>query len=110
MPTGRAGAACLAGTRQAAGGAAMQRSTERILTTHTGSLPRPPEIAELLRALDAGEPVDRAAFEARVREAVADVVRRQVEAGIDVVSDGEQGKPGYATYSKDRVTGFGRQS
>src|SRR5947209_2609831 len=88
----------------------MQRSTERILTTHTGSLPRPPEIAEQLRSLDAGESVDREAFEARVRDAVADVVRGQVEAGIDVISDGEQGKPGYATYIKDRVTGFGGRS
>jgi 5-methyltetrahydropteroyltriglutamate--homocysteine methyltransferase len=88
----------------------MKRSTERILTTHTGSLPRPADLVELLRKAEAGERGDRAAFDARVRAAVAEAVRRQVEAGVDVVSDGEQGKPGYATYIKDRVTGFGGQS
>ncbi len=88
----------------------MKRSTERILTTHTGSLPRPPDLVELLRRAEAGERGDRAAFDARVRAAVAEAVRRQTEAGIDVVNDGEQGKPGYATYIKDRVTGFGGQS
>jgi 5-methyltetrahydropteroyltriglutamate--homocysteine methyltransferase len=88
----------------------MERSTERILTTHTGSLPRPPELVELLRRREAGGPGDPAAFGAAVRAAVTGVVRRQVEAGLDVINDGEQGKPGYATYVKDRVTGFGGQS
>src|SRR5438552_1124566 len=88
----------------------MKRSTNRILTTHTGSLPRPPELAALLRAADAGEPVDRNEFEHQVRAAVAETVRKQVETGIDVVNDGEMGKPGYATYIKDRVSGFGGQS
>jgi 5-methyltetrahydropteroyltriglutamate--homocysteine methyltransferase len=88
----------------------MKRSNGRILTTHTGSLPRPPDLVELLRQREAGEPVDGAAFGRRVRAAVAEVVRAQAAAGLDVVNDGEQGKPGYATYIKDRVTGFGGQS
>lgn len=62
---------------------------------------------ELLRRSEAGE---RTSFDRRVREAVADVVQRQQEAGLDILNDGEQGKPGYATYIKDRVTGFGGQS
>ena len=88
----------------------MKRSTDRILTTHTGSLPRPADLAATLEALDAGTAVDSAAFEARVRRAVVDVVRMQVEAGVDVVSDGEQGKVGYSTYVRHRLTGFGGQS
>jgi 5-methyltetrahydropteroyltriglutamate--homocysteine methyltransferase len=88
----------------------MKRSTDRILTTHTGSLPRPADLTTLLEALDAGTLPDAAAFTARVRRAVADVVRQQIEAGIDVVNDGEQGKVGYSTYVRHRLTGFGGQS
>ena len=88
----------------------MKRSTERILTTHTGSLPRPSDLTAMLEALDAGNAPDTAAFEARVRRAVADVVRQQVDAGVDVVSDGEQGKVGYSTYVRHRLTGFGGES
>ena len=88
----------------------MKQSTERILTTHTGSLPRPHDLTALLEALDAGTVGDAAAFEARVRQAVADVVRQQVRTGIDVVNDGEQGKVGYSTYVRHRLTGFGGQS
>jgi len=88
----------------------VKHSTDRILTTHTGSLPRPPDLTALLEALDDGAAIDAAAFEARVRRAVADVVRRQVEAGVDVVSDGEQGKVGYSTYVRHRLTGFGGRS
>jgi 5-methyltetrahydropteroyltriglutamate--homocysteine methyltransferase len=88
----------------------MKRSTERILTTHTGSLPRPPDLTAMLEALDGGGAFDEAAFEARVRRAVAEIVRRQVEAGVDVVNDGEQGKVGYSTYVRHRLTGFGGQS
>ncbi|HWO72186.1 MAG TPA: cobalamin-independent methionine synthase II family protein [Dehalococcoidia bacterium] len=84
----------------------MKRSTDRILTTHTGSLPRPPDLIEMLRKADAGEPVDQAAFQRRVREAVAEAVRLQRQAGIDIINDGEEGKPGYSTYIKDRCTGF----
>ncbi|HEY7648847.1 MAG TPA: cobalamin-independent methionine synthase II family protein [Methylomirabilota bacterium] len=88
----------------------MKRSTERILTTHTGSLPRPDDLRALLETLDGGGPLDAAAFGARVRRAVADIVRKQVEAGLDVVNDGEQGKVGYSTYVRHRLTGFGGQS
>jgi 5-methyltetrahydropteroyltriglutamate--homocysteine methyltransferase len=85
----------------------MHRSTERFLTTHTGSLPRPESLIRAMYAKEEGVPVDRAALAAQVREAVADVVRRQVEAGIDLVNDGEMSKPSYATYVKDRLAGFG---
>ena len=88
----------------------MKRSTERILTTHTGSLPRPPDLTTMLEALDSGNAPDPTAFEARVRRAVADVVRQQLDAGVDVVSDGEQGKVGYSTYVRHRLTGFGGES
>jgi 5-methyltetrahydropteroyltriglutamate--homocysteine methyltransferase len=88
----------------------MKRSTERILTTHTGSLPRPPDLASLLEKLDAGTEPDPRAFEARVRQAVAEVVRMQVKAGVDIVNDGEQGKVGYSTYVRHRLTGFGGKS
>ena len=88
----------------------MQRSTERILTTHTGSLPRPMDLTTTLEALDAGTLPDPAVFEARVRHAVAEVVRKQVEAGVDIINDGEQGKVGYSTYVRHRLTGFTGQS
>jgi 5-methyltetrahydropteroyltriglutamate--homocysteine methyltransferase len=88
----------------------MQRSTERILTTHTGSLPRPLDLAATLQALDAGTTPDPAAFDARVQRAVAEVVRQQVEAGVDIINDGEQGKVGYSTYVKHRLTGFEGES
>jgi len=85
----------------------MVRSTERFLTTHTGSLPRSEELVRIMYAKEEGVPVDPAALAARVRTAVADVVRKQIEAGIDVVNDGEMSKPSYATYVKDRLEGFG---
>jgi 5-methyltetrahydropteroyltriglutamate--homocysteine methyltransferase len=88
----------------------MKRSTERILTTHTGSLPRARDLMADLEALDSGTPIDTAAFEARVRRAVADIVRQQVAVGVDIVNDGEQGKVGYSTYVRHRLTGFGGQS
>jgi 5-methyltetrahydropteroyltriglutamate--homocysteine methyltransferase len=88
----------------------MKRSTERILTTHTGSLPRPMDLTATLEALDAGTTPDFEVFDTRVRRAVAEIVRQQVQAGVDIVSDGEQGKVGYSTYVKHRLTGFGGQS
>jgi 5-methyltetrahydropteroyltriglutamate--homocysteine methyltransferase len=88
----------------------MKRSTERILTTHTGSLPRPDDLTAMLEALDTGTPPDPAAFDARVRRAVEDVVREQLSAGVDVVNDGEQGKVGYSTYVRHRLAGFGGRS
>ena len=84
----------------------MQRSADRILTTHTGSLPRPPDLAETLQALDAGSLPDPASFQARVRQAVAEIVQRQAAAGVDILNDGEQGKVGYSTYVRHRLTGF----
>jgi 5-methyltetrahydropteroyltriglutamate--homocysteine methyltransferase len=85
----------------------MKRSVERFLTTHTGSLPRPDDLLRMMYAKEEGVPVDRAALAARVREAVAEAVKRQIEAGIDLVGDGELSKPSYATYIKDRLDGFG---
>ena len=85
----------------------MKRSTQRFLTTHTGSLPRPDDLIRMMYAKEEGVPVDGAALAARVREAVAAVVRKQVDAGIDLVNDGEMSKPSYATYVKDRLEGFG---
>jgi 5-methyltetrahydropteroyltriglutamate--homocysteine methyltransferase len=84
----------------------MKRSTDRILTTHTGSLPRPTDLVDMLRKLDSHEALDEAAFQQRVRVAVAETVERQRQAGIDVLNDGEEGKVGYSTYIKDRCTGF----
>ena len=88
----------------------MKRSTDRILTTHTGSLPRPADLAEMLKQLDARQPIDQAAFQKRVREAVAETVALQRKSGIDVLNDGEEGKVGYSTYIKDRCTGFEGES
>ena len=85
----------------------MKRSTERFLTTHTGSLPRPADLIRMMFAKEEGVPVDPVALAERVRAAVAEVVGKQVEAGIDLVNDGEMSKPSYATYVKDRLTGFG---
>src|SRR5712691_6321897 len=85
----------------------MKRSAERFLTTHTGSLPRPADLIRMMFAKEEGVPVDAAALATRVRAAVAEVVARQVEAGIDLVNDGEMSKPSYATYVKDRLAGFG---
>ncbi len=85
----------------------MKRSTERFLTTHTGSLPRPDDLIRMMYAKEEGVPVDPAALAARVKSAVAEVVGKQVKAGVDVVNDGEMSKPSYATYVKDRLAGFG---
>ena len=85
----------------------MIRSTERFLTTHTGSLPRPDDLIRMMYAKEEGVPIDRAGLAARVRSAVADVVKKQADAGIDLLNDGELSKPSYATYVKDRLAGFG---
>ena len=84
----------------------MKQSTDRILTTHTGSLPRPAAVADLLFAKERGDAVDAATFDRTIADAVTDAVKRQVAIGIDVVSDGEMSKISYATYIKDRITGF----
>jgi 5-methyltetrahydropteroyltriglutamate--homocysteine methyltransferase len=87
----------------------VKRSTERFLTTHTGSLPRPEDLVRMMYAREEGVPVDRAALGSRIRSAVEEVVGKQVRAGVDIVNDGEMPKPSYATYVKDRLSGFGGQ-
>jgi len=84
----------------------MKRSTDRIITTHTGSLPRPGDLVELLNAKEIGEDYDRDAFARRVRRSVAEVVRRQLETGIDVVGDGEHSKVNFRAYARDRLAGL----
>jgi 5-methyltetrahydropteroyltriglutamate--homocysteine methyltransferase len=84
----------------------VQRSTERILTTHTGSLPRPPALLEALQKRDHGER-DGSALAGQVRDAVQEIVGRQAAAGVTVVNDGEASKIGYSTYVKERLDGFG---
>ena len=84
----------------------MKTSTDRILTTHVGSLPRPDDLVALLHKKDRGEPYDEAEFDAIATKSVDDVVARQVKIGIDLVSDGEMSKISYATYLKDRLNGF----
>ena len=85
----------------------MQKSTERFLTTHTGSLPRPDDLIRMMYAKEEGVPVDAPALNSRIRAAVAEVVRKQADAGVDLINDGEMSKPSYATYIKDRLNGFG---
>ena len=85
----------------------MKRSTERFLTTHTGSLPRPDDLIRMMYAKEEGVPVAGDALAERVRTAVAEVVKKQADAGVDLVNDGELSKPSYATYIKDRLNGFG---
>ena len=84
----------------------MKRSTERILTTHVGSLPRPDDIREMNDAKVGGRPVDQSAWRARVKAAVAEVVRLQAEAGVDIVNDGELSKSSWSSYVNERLTGF----
>jgi len=84
----------------------MKRSTDRILTTHAGSLPRPGDLLELIQAKATGRAYDPEAFAARVRRAVGDIVGKQTELGVDVVDDGEMGKPGFIPYVNERLSGF----
>lgn len=84
----------------------MKRSMNRILTTHVGSLPRPQNVVDMLFAQDRGGLEDQAAFDETMRRAVADTVSKQIDAGIDVVSDGEMSKISYATYIRHRFSGF----
>src|ERR1700704_3014744 len=88
----------------------MKRSTDRILTTHTGSLPRTAKVVELLLAEQAKPGARQAEFTAAVREAIAGVVAKQVECGIDVINDGEQGRTDYTVHVLDRLTGFEGES
>lgn len=88
----------------------MHVSPERILTTHVGSLPRSQAVVDLLARKEGGLPYDAAQFDNTMAQAVRDVVARQRASGVDVVSDGEQSKPSYATYIKDRLSGFSGHS
>jgi 5-methyltetrahydropteroyltriglutamate--homocysteine methyltransferase len=88
----------------------MKLSTDRVLTTHVGSLPRPKPLIDLILGRERGEAVDAAAFEAASAKAVEEVVARQVECGIDVVSDGEMSKPSYTMYIRHRVAGIAMDS
>ena len=83
------------------------RSVDRILTTHVGSLPRSQAVTDVVFGREAGTITDEAAASRTIAEAVSDIVRRQVEVGVDIVSDGEMSKISYATYIADRLTGFG---
>jgi 5-methyltetrahydropteroyltriglutamate--homocysteine methyltransferase len=84
----------------------MKRSTDRILTTHAGSLPRPPELLELIQSRASGRTLDERAYVARLREGVRAIVSKQVELGVDVVDDGELSKPGFIHYVNERLAGF----
>jgi 5-methyltetrahydropteroyltriglutamate--homocysteine methyltransferase len=88
----------------------MGNGAGRILTTHTGSLPRPDDLIQMMWARGDGIPVDEAALSRRIATAVQEIVDRQVDAGVAIVNDGEMSKPSYATYVKDRLTGFGGES
>jgi 5-methyltetrahydropteroyltriglutamate--homocysteine methyltransferase len=88
----------------------VRRSTDRILTTHTGSLPRPKDLLRLLQEREEGRLRDDAALAGRTRSAVLDVVKQQRETGLAVVNDGEQGRADYTIYVKDRLTGFAGES
>lgn len=90
-------------------GRQMKRSVDRVLTTHTGSFERPKDLSEMLVKHVLHQDYDRELFERRAREAVADIVAKQVEVGVDVVSDGEAAKPGYLEYAGERMKGFGEE-
>jgi 5-methyltetrahydropteroyltriglutamate--homocysteine methyltransferase len=85
---------------------AVQQNTSYVQTTHIGSLPRPHDLLDLMKAKFAGQPVDQAALEAKITASVADCVRKQVECGIDIVTDGEFSKPGFFTYIQERLEGY----
>src|SRR5262249_26806655 len=84
----------------------MKRSSTRILTTHTGSLPRPPDLVAALNAKELGEPFDAAALQARIRRAIAEIVRQQADTGIDIVDDGEHSKVNWMAYARARLSGL----
>ncbi|HEY7465688.1 MAG TPA: hypothetical protein VIB47_03265, partial [Dehalococcoidia bacterium] len=84
----------------------MKRSDKRILTTHVGSLIRPPDLLQYVTAAQKGEPFDRAAYEQCLKDSVKEAVRQQAQAGVDIVNDGEFGKSSWAAYVLERITGF----
>jgi 5-methyltetrahydropteroyltriglutamate--homocysteine methyltransferase len=85
----------------------MIRSIDRFLSTHTGSLPRPDDLVRIMYAKEEGQVVDRAELAKHIRDALAAVVAQQKKLGINIINDGEMSKPSYATYVKDRLSGFG---
>ena len=87
----------------------MKRSTERILVTHVGSLARPKDLMEMLVARNDAKPYDGGALAKRTREAVAEVVQKQIECGVDVVNDGELGKSNFSRYTRERLSGAARK-
>jgi len=84
----------------------MKYSTNRILTTHAGALPQPPDLKEMHNAQVAGKPIDQGVFAKRVTLAVADIVKKQIACGLDVINDGEVGKSNFSRYARDRLSGF----
>src|SRR5258705_5732504 len=84
----------------------MKRSTDRILTTHTGSLPRPPDLVQTVEGHDQRELRANPVFESQVKRAITDVVLKQTQVGINVINDGEMSKRGFSRYITERVTGF----
>ncbi len=84
----------------------MKRSTDHILVSHAGALPRPADLRDLLIAKEDGKPYDETAFRRRVRESVSDVVQKQVETGIDIVNDGEESKRSFSSYARTRISGY----
>src|SRR6202051_4439283 len=86
----------------------LQQNTDRIQTTHIGSLPRPHALLDVMKAKYSGQPYDQAAYAAMLAAAVKDTVRKQAECGIDIVTDGEFSKPGFFTYIQERLEGFER--
>jgi 5-methyltetrahydropteroyltriglutamate--homocysteine methyltransferase len=88
----------------------MKHGTDRILTTHCGSLARPKDLLDLMKAKLSNEPYDHETYDQRVQRAVSDVVRQQVESGIDAVTDGEQSKPGFFAYVRERLNGLEAKS
>ena len=88
----------------------MKLSTDRILTTHVGSLPRPDDLVDMMMARLDGKPVDEKAYHARVAKAVKDTVKHQVDMGFDVVNDGEMGKPSFITYAAQRLDGLEKRA
>jgi 5-methyltetrahydropteroyltriglutamate--homocysteine methyltransferase len=84
----------------------IQQNNDRIQTTHIGSLPRPHDLLDIMKAKFAKQPYDDKAYQAKLSKAVADCVRKQVDCGIDFVTDGEFSKPGFFTYVQERLEGF----
>ena len=84
----------------------MKYSTDRILSTHAGALPQPPDLKAMHTDQVAGKHVDQSAFTKRVRDAVAEVVKRQIACGLDIINDGEVGKSNFSRYARERLSGF----